>query len=94
MPAFLNPLIANIRRTINNKLAEINTESAEELSNNRVATILSMIKSADPIVYVEDGNWTVIIDQYADFPQEQQILLHVKDHYSRLGRQFGVLHDN
>lgn len=45
----------------------------------------------DPILYVNDGEWTVIIDQYADFPKEKEIVKTIKDHYNLLGTRYGIL---
>lgn len=45
----------------------------------------------DPILHVPDGQWTVIIDQYADFPKEKEIVQTIKDHYTLLGKRYGIL---
>lgn len=45
----------------------------------------------DPILYVNDGEWTVIIDQYANFPKEKEIVQTIKDHYNLLGTRYGIL---
>lgn len=66
----------------------------QEDTNGFVQLVLDMIRSSDPIVYIEDGDWTIIIDQYSDFPQEKQVVFHIKDHYSQLGKQFGVISEN
>lgn len=47
----------------------------------------------DPIFHVTDGKWTIIVDQYADFPKEKEIIGLVKSHYNLLGTRYGILED-
>lgn len=48
----------------------------------------------DPIVYSEEGDWTVVIDQYAEFPKEKEIMCAVKEHYKILGEDYAVFAHN
>lgn len=45
----------------------------------------------DPILYINDGEWTIIVDQYADFPKEKEIIQTIKNHYNLLGQRYGII---
>lgn len=98
IPSFIDQRCKNLYQIFFSKLQVFNQEQCvnkeQGFSNEFVKLVLDMIKPSDPIVYTEDGDWTIIIDQYADFPEEKQVIFHIKDHYSQLGKQFGVISEN
>lgn len=51
-------------------------------------------ENKDPMLYLYDGDWTVIVDQYGDFAKEKEIVATVKEHYNFLGRKYGILTNN
>lgn len=65
---------------------------------NNMFSLLRMLQTTplqcDPIVYHEDGDWTVVIDQYAQYPKEKEIMRAVKDHYKVLGDTHGIFMSN
>ncbi|MCC7436844.1 hypothetical protein IT402_03170 [Candidatus Nomurabacteria bacterium] len=98
IPSFIDQRCRYLQSLFFNKLRFFNKNQCigdnKEDNDEVIKLVLEMIKPSDPIVYVEDGDWTVIIDQYADFPEEKQVIFHIKDHYSQLGKQFGVINEN
>lgn len=89
-PKFIQNMTENLTVAFNKKMKCFQEEKLVQF----VEAIFQPMRSADPIVYIEDGDWTVIIDQYADFPEEKQVIFHIREHYLFLGKQFGVISEN
>lgn len=74
-------------------------EFAVDRIRDNMFTILNSMQPnplhRDPIIYHEDGDWTVVIDQYAHYPKEKDIVRAVKEHYKILGNSHGLfINDN
>lgn len=79
-------IINRIEECIDTLLGRI---CVNEQSGN-ITELISLIRKKDPIITCEIGKYTVIIDQYADFPKEKEIVDVVKNHYNLLGKKYFI----
>ncbi len=62
----------------------------EELRDQMVGLDGVLLKD-DPILFIEDGEWTVVIDQYSALRKEREVIEVVKSHYMLLKEKYKIL---